>query len=384
MTSWVAVGLGALDLRGSFPENPDADTAVTPIFPADPLVLTAVAGSLWRRLLSAPVDDNDLTDDEQWLIREFEKSGIANQDPGHPDRIRQIHLPWLSSFIHELGYALITKVAARNGIPLVFIKGPVQHAQGLRTREHSGDIEVWVRPSDRKQLAQAMIPWGWTPVVGLFTDTRATHSQTLLPDGWGCSIDVHVRFPGITVSDDAAFEYLLTNSEPWSFAGVDSLAPIPPANAVIRALHDLRPEPGQAANPYPADAAIQALQAGGIASIDVARQLGSATALHEALQLAFPDEPLDAPEPTRDSGWGSRTAVTRSHSHLQSLGGVHWRERPRALLRLVWPDPQVALAYEAARGRSTSSPTRARLSRLFDGIKEVVLRRPLGAPRERT
>ena len=135
---------GALDLREAAFVDADADCAVTPVLPGEPVILTTAAGELWRKLVARPVEDSDLGPDDRSLAREFADYGIASSNLAHPHRTTTLGRPWLSSPTHELVYALIATVAADADIPLVFIKGPMQHAQGIREREHSGDVDIWV------------------------------------------------------------------------------------------------------------------------------------------------------------------------------------------------------------------------------------------------
>ena len=123
--------------------------------------LAGVPAVLWRKLLDGPVPDAGLNDAEQALIREFAAVGIASDDPLHPARILELRVPWMSSPVHEMVYALVASVARDHGVDAISIKGPMLHRQGLRAREHSGDVDVWADPAHLEVLCGALEAWGW-------------------------------------------------------------------------------------------------------------------------------------------------------------------------------------------------------------------------------
>jgi hypothetical protein len=368
MIEWVAISYGALDLRNT-PFAEAGDLAITPTIPGEPVLLSGDVAALWRALTGGLPDDA-LTDDQRALAREFQAHGIASRERGHPHRMTSIPAPWLSSPLHELVYGLLANVSAEANIDLVFIKGPAQHAQGLREREHSGDVDVWVRRVDRGRLADAMVPWGWTPIVGIFTDTPVTHSQTLNPGPWGCAIDVHTRFPGMTVRDDEAFELVRGTATKWNYAGVTGQVPDTATHAVIRALHDLRPQPGHTPSETDRHQAATAIRVAGPRVIDVARRLGAHFVLGPLLLQTYPSAVIER-DPAVPKDWHAASASNRAEGHRRALAMFPWWKRPVLAWRLAWPPPDVAFAYAAARGRQPSHAVTARLYRLREGISAL-------------
>lgn len=261
---WVAVAYGALDVHECDQFTDETELIVVPIKPTEPLALPSIGAALWRKLVNGPVSDDALDEEERAVVREMADAGLASADLGHPARVRAVDKPWLSSPMHELVYALVASVARENEIPLIVIKGPVLHRQGLREREHSGDVDIWVAPDRVRQLAAALRAWGWSEVPDVWSHTEINHSISLEPRaGWGCEIDIHRRMPGIGLPDVDAFATVLRNSEANTFAGVEARAPVTSANAILAALHMLRPEIGARVRPSSRDEAVHLISVGG-------------------------------------------------------------------------------------------------------------------------
>ena len=183
---WVAVSYGALDMRGWGEPSPDVEIMLLPVHPIDePIGLRGEPAALWRRLIDGPVNDTDLSESERELVHEYEVVGLASREPNHPARITTLSRPWLSSPLHELVYSLVANVARENCIEAVFIKGPMLHQQGLRKREHSGDVDVWVDPTHIVRLSRSVQQWGWSEHQGLWTGIPTAHSITVQPRFWG-------------------------------------------------------------------------------------------------------------------------------------------------------------------------------------------------------
>ena len=145
--TWTAIAAGVLDVHGLPFFEPAAEIMVLPARPAEALCLTSIGASLWRRLVrDGPLEDHRVTPAERELLTEMEQSAIVARDAGHRARVHRIERPTLSSPFHELVYALVAHVAAQNDIACVFIKGPTLFQQGLRNREHSGDVDLWCAP----------------------------------------------------------------------------------------------------------------------------------------------------------------------------------------------------------------------------------------------
>lgn len=370
MTRWIATGYGALELNGEAGFVEGTELVVTPTVPQMPVALTGEPAALWRQLLNG-VEEQTLTADERSLLLEFGEHGIAGVAP-HAHAIDSLDRPWLVSPLHELLYAIVAKVAADAGIDLVFIKGPMQHRQGLRDREHSGDIDVWVRPADQQRLTAAMYPWGWRPVHGLLAGTSVeSHSQTLWPSAWGSSIDVHTRYPGMNLDPELAFEALLAEAETWSFAGTKALVPSRPVSALLRALHDVRPY-NSGVDERLAHEAAGTLAKCGEDMVDVASRFNAVGVLQDAFRLAFPAISLAGKDLSIPEEW-HRLATANSFERLRlSMRGMPPGTRLRVLSRLIWPDADTMFGISESRNYQAKSRLHARLYWIRDGLREVL------------
>jgi len=367
MSQWVAISYGALDLRGT-PSGDASGTevAVTPVFPGEPVLLSGEVADLWRSLVAGPVDDVGLSLSARELLVGFEEYGIASRDGEHPDRVVSLDAPWLSSPTHELVYALVAKVAQHAAVDAVFIKGPVLHAQGLRDREHSGDVDVWIANECQVVLIAALSEWGWTAIPSDLTGTLLAHATTLAPGRFGCELDIHHAFPGI--GDSAgALAIVRQSTTRVSFAGVDGSVPARNQHAVIAALHELRPPPGRpvAMNRRAAGEAI--LSQAGASVVDTARALGAEAALSASLGAAFPGFGNESMAPLPPNWWW-RTAPTVAAAYVRAVRLVSWTDKPRVARALLWP----SRAYVLRAGGNTGSTSRrsSRLRRIARGVRQ--------------
>lgn len=377
MAQWVAVSFGALDLRGR-PEGAGGTRyAVTPTAPGEPLMLAGEVAALWRRLADGPVDDGMLTTDEREVLAALAAEGIVSDDAAHAHRVREVPAPWLTSFAHELVYALVANVARQHDVAAVFIKGPVLHAQGLREREHSGDVDVWVRPGTEGRLGDALVAWGWRAVPSPLDGMGLSHSVTLRSEAWGCEIDVHTRFPGIGVSPPAAFGTLQRHTEARRFAGVTVSTPAVDAHAIVFALHALRPARDRPLTPQHRRMAESALRDGGAGVVPLADEWRATAALGTSFSSATGADPStdDAPADWR---WRSRRATALAY--LEAARTLPSHRRPAAIARMVWPSAAVALASDARAGGTARNATEARLRRIARGVGQLFRRRGGGTP----
>lgn len=362
MTSWVATAYGALDLRGWHENQSDVEVMLLATQPSEPMGLAGSPASLWRRLIDGPVPDTDLDDDEQALVREFAAAGIASPDDAHPARVRAFNVPWLSSPVHEMVYALVASVARDHGVDVVAIKGPMLNRQGLRDREHSGDVDVWADSTRMEILCAALEPWGWNGQADQWSGLSFNHSIALEPDAWGCELDVHRHIPGCAEADSVVFEKVKECSQATMFAGVPVLAPTLSAHAVIFALHDLRPEARHQKTTAEAREHAEKLRLGGEPVLDFAHAIKASAALEPALRLAFPgiDLRIDHDLPLN---WKWRESKGWWRAYWMIFTSLPARERLLFVQRAVWPQSEVLAASEARAGRSTPGLVGARFRR---------------------
>ncbi len=366
---WVAVSYGALDVRRWHENESSLETILLPILPIDePIGLEGEPATLWRRLTeSGPIADEELTDSEQELVREFESFGLASRRPGHPARVTHVAEPWLSAPFHEMVYALVGSVARDAGLDVVFFKGPMLHLQGLRDREHSLDVDVMVNPSQLADLRNLLLDWGWTVKPTIWDGTDASHSLTLLQDRWGCGVDAHRMFPGIGLPALDSFRTLREHAESLRFASVEVLVPSRAMSGVLFALNVMRPVPMREGTRHQVDQAVDVLTRCGPEGIDVARALCATGALEQALNEAYPQQELVDCGPL-PANWVRLMQPTRAKYYLTTLRQVPWQQKPRLVLRMLWPPKEVVIASSMNAGLPRAGGFKARMSRFRRGL----------------
>ena len=371
---WVAVASGALDVRGSTLFAPEAEILLAPAIPGEAMCLTGAGAALWRRL----VEDGPLTvldEGERAIVDEMSALGIAARDAGHPARIAHLDVPVLSSPMHELVYAVTARVATAHGIPCVFVKGPALHHQGLRDREHSGDVDVWCHPRQWNALAEALTAWGWRREPDPWHGTAVHHTATMTPPGWGCEIDVHRRVPGLALDDEQAFEAVARRCTAVVYAGVEVAVPRRDTHAVLAAVHAVRPEIGAGARSAAASTAAATMLAAAAGSAERACELGAVPVLRAELSGLLPAEVLDAHASARPHDWHWRGEPNTVRAYWHALRDEPASVRLRVLWRFVWPPDDIALASARQAGDAETGPNAARWRRLTRGMRSVLCRR---------
>lgn len=334
MIKWAAVSNGAVVLHKAAPEvAPHAEVAVVPVLAGEPHVIGGEVASLWRRLLQVEgVRDDTLSEDERFLVREFEAAGIATRDLADRRRVSSLEDAWFESFPHELVCALVSRLASERGLRCLILKGPALHAQGLRLRPHSGDVDILIDPSRTSEFIEVMRGWGWSPRADPMEGTPIPHSKTLSPPDWGCEIDIHIRYPGIEVDPDTAFRLLWEHAEELSFGGVRGFTLSIPAHAVIQALTLARPLSG---SPMPEgkEATAAVLRLGGSEALRLAICLHAHGALQEELSMAFPHEVIPYAAIPPDWAWLSQPNPARAY--LAMIRAMPPRLRPVVIWKII-------------------------------------------------
>lgn len=368
MTYWVAVSSGALDVRDHELGSQGYELVITPQHPGAPQFLWGDGAVLWRNATESSIDDAHADDDTREALRDLEALGLLERADWPRPPSTRVSTPWLNSFQHELVYALLANAARRAGIDILFIKGPVLHQQGLRLKKHSGDVDCWIRPEDEAALVAAMAAWGWTPVHTAFDGTAVTHSRTLVPTAWGCEIDVHTRFPGMTADAATAFERVLESAVERTFAGASVLVPKQAAHAVIYGLHELRPVPGRPVDASRVEHAVDALRTAGQDAATVADDLGAGFVLGGALRQSFPQLDLSSLDVTEPIDWHWRSIASVPRRQISALRMLPIRQRAAVLLRLLWPSADASRRTREASADGTAGLVRVKIKRINDGV----------------
>lgn len=373
---WMPIANGAIDVRDATAFDRRAEVLVLPTRPSEAICLVGEGAALWRRLIAeAPVPPHAFAPREQEILRHLDDLGLVVLAASHPARMTELRPPTLSSPLHELVYALVARVAADHGIACVFTKGPALRLQGLREREHSGDVDLWCDPARLDEVADALAPWGWTRAPDPWRGTTIHHTMTLVPGQWGCEIDVHRRFPGLVLDDARAFSLVVRDAVPMRFASVEVLVPAPATHAVLAALHTVRPLIGAGPRTAEASASARTFLSLAEGSLARARELGAVPALRDEIEaLGGPVDPEgDAEGTPRDWAWRQQPDHVRAY--WTAMSGEPWTTRARLILRFLWPPDDVALASAQHAGDTPASAGHARWTRLRRGIRDWI-RRP--------
>ncbi|MFS0794998.1 nucleotidyltransferase family protein [Microbacterium sp. 1P10AE] len=369
-TGWVAIAAGALDIAGFDTFGADAEILVLPAEPGEPFCLTGSGARLWRRLLTrGPV--TPFGEEEREMLDAMTALGIASRDPTHAARLTRVDRPRLSSPLHELAYALTARTAAARGIPCVFIKGPALHHQGLREREHSGDVDVWCPPSRWDDLADALSAWGWSREPDPWRGTSIHHTATMIPGEWGCEIDIHRRVPGLTLADADAFDAVVRGSETVVYAGVEVRIPRVEVHAVLAAVHTVRPEIGAGPRSAAASTTAAALLAAAEGSGEWACELGAVPVLEQELAGLLPEETIALHRHGIPHDWAWRAEPDRIRAYWKALLGESLPTRVRVLWRFVWPPEDMVLTSARHAGDMGVSPVAARWRRFVRGVRNL-------------
>ncbi|MFF8188171.1 nucleotidyltransferase family protein [Microbacterium sp. NPDC016588] len=362
---WIPVAFGALDVRSTASMVPEAEILVAPTIPAPAVCLVGEAAELWRDLVQGgPASPLDLSPSQNDLLEQLADAGLVALGPAHPAAVTSLDAPSLSSPPHELVYALVHRVAAEAGIRCLFIKGPALFHQGLRTHEHSGDVDVWCDPDRWDDLAAALEPWGWARQPDPWRGTPIHHTATMTPTTWGCEIDVHRRLPGLTLADREAFAAVWNRTTRVRYAGVEVAVPDSSTHAVLAAVHAVRPEIGAGPRTERASALATALLSSAPDSLARATDVGALAVLDAELS-AVSGTRIEISPQAKPHDWEWRGSRNRLHAYWTALQTLPPLTRFRVAARLLWPDDDVALASERRAGRSAKSASSARRRRLI-------------------
>lgn len=369
----IPIAVAALDTTGTTVFAGGVEIVLVPLHASSPLGLKGEGARVWRRLISEPpVPTTSLSATDLQIVDDLEHMELVSPLSSHPSRVRTLRRPVLSSPSHELVYAVVANVAREHGIRCVFVKGPALHRQGIRDRDHSGDVDVWCDPRRWEDLIVALEPYGWRREPDPWFGTPVNHSATLVPGDWGCEIDVHRRIPGMTLDDLAAFDAVLSDTVTEIHAGVPVVFPAPAPHAVIAALHAARPEIGRGPRTARSIEASADLLRRAPQSLEAVRRLGAFPALEAEIELLAPAgtvAPLPGGSP-RDWAW--RSESSRVRAYFSALREQRPTARMRLLLRLLWPPADVTIESARRAGEPTDDVLRARLRRLVRGIGEWV------------
>jgi hypothetical protein len=275
-------------------------------------------------------------------------------------------------------HGVVGEVARALDVRILFIKGPILTAQGLRGAHQSVDVDVLVDPARVVDLRRGLETLGWAVRVPSTTArVLPQHSSAYAHPLWPCEIDVHDRFPGFLADPTTTFQALWEHMTTASVAGREVPCPTPVAHVAIAALHVLRnaEAPGRreeladlvnvAKAAFGADECAQlAVLAARTASVGTLRPVLEAMGLSlitdEGPDIALTAWRIQASSPgVRSVGW------------VAQLGRTPLRRWPATLVHaLLLTEAEIRDAQPHA-GHGRWGLLRARLRRLGLGLRDV-------------
>lgn len=293
-----------------------------------------------------------------------------------------------------LAHAYAHAVAASLGVRMLSIKGPAAEYHEVPGPHVSADADLLIDPAGFSLVVDRLRVAGWRerpPMAG--TEDWSEHSITLIRDGWPCDLGLHDRFPGFLEPPGVVFEALWRDRLPIEVAGRSVDIPSRDGTILIAALHALRRWPGFARGGAELAELRTRFGAGRLGASDQASldALARETGCIESLDGALRDLGVtDATGSRRDDpplrAWRARVAAggTGTHFWLRRLERLPWRERPRALAYIIWPDEENLRRAHPWIAPGRRAADRERLARLGRGARNlpvavwarVVARRP--------
>lgn len=246
-----------------------------------------------------------------------------------------------------LCHAMTGHVAEQIGLRVIFIKGPVTVAQGLREPRQSVDVDVFVEPGEVSKLVSAMKRRGWeVRPAEPDLDAFPRHSETLFHRSWPVDVDVHYRYPGMEGSADQCFEAMWRASDTHELAGKVIRVPTRALAVCLLALHSLR-TPWLASSRTDLDFLLALpLEADRQEIMAIARDTESISALRPFIEEAFGAQAVESTPPPSPE-WSVRTK-TRSPGTARAiaLANAPWHRKPRLLANAVFPSKTTLLAND--------------------------------------
>lgn len=147
-----------------------------------------------------------------------------------------------------LAHALVSRLAEREGIRILFVKGPTAVALGARPPRPSSDVDVLCEPGRIEGIGAALEACGWRrrspeSLVERFQYASMylfEHSVHYVHDEWPCDLDVHFNFPGFLAPENVVFDVLWSRRTTVEMAHIEVPCPDLLGQISIVALHALR------------------------------------------------------------------------------------------------------------------------------------------------
>lgn len=140
----------------------------------------------------------------------------------------------------HLAHAALESIASASGVDLLHIKGPSADASLRPSGESSStDADVLVRPSQIHRLTDALRRHGWREVIPVRSNAVLHHSTNWHHPELG-QADIHLRFPGIQIEAEDAFDVLTKDHGTTQIAHCPCRVPTLDVQRFILLLHAAR------------------------------------------------------------------------------------------------------------------------------------------------
>lgn len=139
----------------------------------------------------------------------------------------------------HLAHATVQAIADEAQADVLHIKGPAADLALRPEPRTSADADVIVRPSHLKRLLRGLKRHGWVRVTSLRSGGLVEHSTNWYHPQLG-QLDVHVRFPGIQIEGERAFDHLWCESSTQEIAHRPCRVPASSAQRLLLLLHAAR------------------------------------------------------------------------------------------------------------------------------------------------
>lgn len=160
-------------------------------------------------------------------------------------------MPWSVGI--RFSHASLQVLAEDHAVDLLHIKGPAVDDSLLEAQAGAAapgepvgtvarasiDADVLVRPAHVARLVVAMHEHGWTTAYR-FEDGSAFEHAATMTHPFLAPVDVHRRFPGISVDAEAAFERLWADRHSVFIAGLECPVPSVTAQRLVLIIHAAR------------------------------------------------------------------------------------------------------------------------------------------------
>lgn len=273
----------------------------------------------------------------------------------------------------EFVHVLVDRLATAAGCRVLHIKGIPAAVQLGLTGRRPVDVDVWVAPTDADRLIAALTDAGWVLDEPGSSTVLYRHAAVLNHAGWGCSIDVHHRFPGIGLDSGRAFDLAWSGRERLVLGGRSVMVPDRALQALLVLLHAVR-------------------GLGTLRAADDVRQVRSNSSPEERLRIAAWADLLACPTAALTllpRGSGQEEAGSPQHAPTTALSlwlgrlasERSWWLRARLLWAAVLPDRHV-MSIRAGRPVAGVGLVRQWLARWRTGFVDVVRLLPTARPEE--